>query len=93
MKQGDSEKACPVQLENEEWTPYNGDLHMQGIKVIVNNPTPKKTKVDTFADTMLLIDIYRHKMELETFEKKVIIGNRIPISRRKIFNQFLLSYF
>merc|ERR1711936_190240 len=67
---GDSEKACPVQLENEEWTPYNGDLHMQGIKVIVNNPTPKKTKVDTFADTMLLIDIYRHKMELETFEKK-----------------------
>ena len=66
---------------------------MQGIKVIVNNPTPKKTKVDTFADTMLLIDIYKHKMELETFEKKVIIGNRIPISRRKIFNQFLLSYF
>ena len=66
---------------------------MQGIKVIVNNPTPKRTKVDTFEGTMLLIDIYKHKMELETFEKKVIIGNRIPISRRKIFNQFLLSYF
>jgi len=43
---------------------------MQGIKIIVNTPTPKKMKVDTFEDTMLLIDIYRHKMELETFEKK-----------------------
>jgi len=43
---------------------------MQGIKVIVNNPTPKRTKVDTFEGTMLLIDIYKHKMELETFEKK-----------------------
>ena len=27
------EKSCPVQHETEEWTPYNGDLHMQGIKV------------------------------------------------------------
>ena len=47
---------------------------MQGIKIIVNTPTPKKMKVDTFEDTMLLIDIYRHKMELETFEKKVSEG-------------------
>ena len=50
---------------------------MQGIKIIVNNPTPKKTKVDTFEDTMLLIDIYRHKMELEIFEKKVITAKNI----------------
>ena len=93
MKQGDSEKACPVQLENEEWTPYNGDLHMQGIKVIVNNPTPKRTKVDTFEGTMLLIDIYKHKMELETFEKKVVIENRVPISRRNIFNSIFTFVF
>ena len=85
------EKSCPVQHENEEWTPYNGDLHMQGIKVgwlnfislcdsdimscgpqvIVNSPLPKKPKVDAFEDTMLLIDIYRHKMQLDKFEKKV----------------------
>ena len=66
---------------------------MQGIKVIVNNPTPKKTKVDTFADTMLLIDIYKHKMELETFEKKVVIENRVPISRRNIFNSIFTFVF
>ena len=83
------EKSGAVHHENEEWTPYNGDLHMQGIKVkfneflikshkyyhrlqvIVNNPTPKKPKVDAFEDTMLLIDIYRHKMQLDKFEKKV----------------------
>jgi len=58
--------------EHEEWTPYNGEMHMQGIKVIVNNPTPKKTKtkVDCFEETMLLIGIYKHKMELAKYEKK-----------------------
>ena len=42
-----------------------------GLQVIVNNPLPKKPKVDAFEDTMLLIDIYRHKMQLDKFEKKV----------------------
>jgi len=46
-------------------------MHMQGIKVIVNNPTPKKNdKVDTFEDTMLLMSICKHKMELAKYEKK-----------------------
>ena len=90
MGEHGQEKSCPVIHENEEWTPYNGDLHMQGIKVglktlylnqntimsfglqvIVNTPLPKKPKVDAFEGTMLLIDIYRHKMELNQFEKKV----------------------
>ena len=43
-----------------------------GPQVIVNSPLPKKPKVDAFEDTMLLIDIYRHKMELDKFEKKVL---------------------
>merc|ERR1712133_119560 len=58
--------------EQEEWTPFNGEMHLNGIKVIVNNPTPQKTKtkVDCFEETMLLIGIYKHKMELAKYEKK-----------------------
>ena len=42
------------------------------VQVIVNNPTPKKNdKVDTFEDTMLLMSICKHKMELAKYEKKV----------------------
>ena len=44
-----------------------------GLQVIVNSPLPKKPKVDAFEGTMLLIDIYRHKMELNQIEKKVKI--------------------
>ena len=42
-------------------------------QVIVNNPTPKqtKTKVDAFEDTMFLMDLYKHKMQLAKYEKKV----------------------
>jgi len=54
-----SEKSGNIPQESEKWTPYNGDMHMQGIKVIVNNPTEKKAKVDCFEETMLLIEIYR----------------------------------
>merc|ERR1712210_211958 len=59
--------------EKEEWTPFNGEMHMQGIKVIVNNPTPKKTKtkVDTFEDTLFLMEIAKHKIQLAKYEKKV----------------------
>merc|ERR1712198_490508 len=65
-----SEKSGNIPQESEKWTPYNGDMHMQGIKVIVNNPTEKKAKVDCFEETMLLIEIYRHKLELAKYEKK-----------------------
>ena len=39
----------------------------------MNNPTPKKTKtkVDTFEDTLFLMDLYKHKMQLAKYEKKV----------------------
>merc|ERR1712172_158307 len=60
----------PESKEKEEWTPFNGEMHMQGIKVIVNNPTPTKTKVDTFEDTLFLMEIAKHKIRLEKYEKK-----------------------
>merc|ERR1711885_53056 len=62
----------PESKEKEEWTPFNGEMHMQGIKVIVNNPTPKKTKtkVDTFEDTLFLMEIAKHKIRLAKYEKK-----------------------
>ena len=41
----------------------------------MNNPTPKKTKtkVDTFEDTLFLMDLYKHKMQLAKYEKKVLL--------------------
>merc|ERR1712227_40689 len=62
----------PESKEKEEWTPFNGEMHMQGIKVIVNNPTPKKTKtkVDTLEDTLFLMEIAKHKIQLANYEKK-----------------------
>merc|ERR1711988_1524712 len=63
----------PESKEKEEWTPFNGEMHMQGIKVIVNNPTPKKTKtkVDTFEDTLFLMEIAKHKIQLAKNEKMI----------------------
>ena len=44
------------------------------MQVIVNNPTPKKNdKVDTFEDTMLLMSICKHKMELAKEGKMLIM--------------------
>ena len=42
----------------------------------MNNPTPKKTKtkVDTFEDTLFLMDLYKHKMQLAKYEKKVLLN-------------------
>jgi len=60
----------PLENEQEAWTPYNSNLHMQGIKVIVKAPVPEVKKGDAFEDTMLLIEMMKHKKELNNYEKK-----------------------
>ena len=54
-----------------DWTPYNGNLHMQGIKVLVNNPCPPVKREGAFEDTMFLIDLLKQSREKEIKEKKV----------------------
>merc|ERR1712025_1330806 len=56
-----------VENTAEEWTPYNSNLQMQGIKVVVNNPVPDIETKDggAFEDTMLLLEIIKEKRQQE----------------------------
>ena len=58
--------------KNRDWTPYNSNLHMQGIKVIVDNPVPENHQnPDSFEDTLLLLDMVKEKRRKEMQERKV----------------------
>eukprot|EP00092_Neocalanus_flemingeri_P027007 GFUD01029288.1.p1 GENE.GFUD01029288.1~~GFUD01029288.1.p1 ORF type:complete len:117 (+),score=28.52 GFUD01029288.1:145-495(+) len=64
------ECSHPCEIQHEKWSPYNSNLHMQGIKVIVNNPVPEVTKEDAFEDTMFLIDMMKQQSETNNKQKK-----------------------
>lgn len=74
-------------LDTGDWTPYNSNLHMQGIKVssedrrddgvhcivqvLVDAPCPDVKKENAFEDTLFLIDIFRQTKAKENKQKKV----------------------
>ena len=65
-------RRLPLNFKVPELTTSLVHIIYNLMQVIVNNPTPKKNdKVDTFEDTMLLMSICKHKMELAKYEKKV----------------------
>merc|ERR1712165_545985 len=56
-----------------EWTPLNSNLTMQGIKVQVNRPIPETTisnLANSHEDTLLLLDLMRHKRQQEGQKKR-----------------------
>eukprot|EP00091_Calanus_sinicus_P020237 TRINITY_DN5421_c0_g1_i1.p1 TRINITY_DN5421_c0_g1~~TRINITY_DN5421_c0_g1_i1.p1 ORF type:complete len:122 (+),score=53.65 TRINITY_DN5421_c0_g1_i1:97-462(+) len=56
---------------NKDWTPFNSNLHMQGIKVRVNNPVPETSGRDgSFEDTMLLLDMMKEKKRQDKMKNK-----------------------
>merc|ERR1712032_794859 len=56
----------------EPWTPYNANLSMQGIKVLVDFPRPDSTSKENFyEDTMLLLQMVRDKKQKENKETKI----------------------
>ena len=55
----------------EAWTPFNSDLQMQGIKVLVTDPLPDQKKGDMFEGTMLLLGMIKDKQENENKRMKV----------------------
>ena len=59
----------------------------------MNNPTPKKTKnkVDTFEDTMFLMDLYKHKMQLAKYEKKVLVNLNLKTTHRPFFKEKMIQ--
>eukprot|EP00092_Neocalanus_flemingeri_P098680 GFUD01125839.1.p1 GENE.GFUD01125839.1~~GFUD01125839.1.p1 ORF type:complete len:112 (-),score=38.30 GFUD01125839.1:63-398(-) len=53
------------------WTPYNANLHMQGIKVVVKDPMPQKVqKGDAFEDTMLLLEMMKERKQKDNKNQK-----------------------
>merc|ERR1712080_535418 len=61
------------ECDEEEWTPYNANMSMQGIKVLVREPLPEESKKsDSFEGTMLLLEIVREKNMKEVQRKKKV---------------------
>merc|ERR1712123_417851 len=81
VSHGEGHPLCEIQ--HEKWSPYNSNLHMQGIKVIVKNPMPEVPKGDAFEDTMLLIDMMKHQKELNNYEKKEKRIRELALEQKK----------
>merc|ERR1712025_1058714 len=67
-KVGEHKYTCERDLK---WSPYNSNLHMQSIKVLVKAPVPEHTvKGDSFEDTMMLLAVMKEKQSEENKNKK-----------------------
>merc|ERR1711874_897635 len=72
----------------EPWSPYNANLHMQGIKVMVKEPMPQKVqKGDAFEDTMLLLEMMK-KQQKEELIRAMAMEKKRKISKQGT-NQYL----
>merc|ERR1711972_682447 len=70
-------------MNEGDWTPYNGSLHMQGIKALVNNPCPSVKKEDAFEDTLFLIDVLKQSKEKENKQKKDDLIRNLALEQKK----------
>merc|ERR1719460_2348834 len=70
--------------DGQQWTPYNANMSMQGIKVLVKEPLPAEAKKsgDSFEDTMLLLDIVREKKN-ENRKEEMIRAMAMEQKRKK----------
>ena len=59
------------QDELNKWTPYNAELQMQSIKVLVKDPVPNNVAGGSFEDTMLLLEMIKDKRQKDNKELKV----------------------
>merc|ERR1712226_545839 len=69
-----------------EWTPLNSNLTMKGIKVQVNRPIPETTinnLANSHEDTLLLLDLMRHKREQEGKKKREDMIREMALQQRK----------
>merc|ERR1712215_470576 len=68
----------------EEWSPYNANLHMQGIKVMVKEPVPQEMqKGDAFENTMLLLEMIKEKKQKENKESKDEMIRAMAMEKKK----------
>merc|ERR1712158_47450 len=69
-----------------EWTPLNSNLTMQGIKVQVNRPIPETTinnLANSHEDTLLLLDLMRHKRQQEGQKKREDMIREMALQQKK----------
>lgn len=75
-----------------EWTPYNAELQMQSIKVLVKDPVPSKVAGGSFEDTMLLLEMIKEKQQKENKQLKVRQNNRHCLVMSKcLFEIFIIN--
>merc|ERR1711931_157285 len=71
----------------ELWSPFNADLHMQGIKVMVKEPVPRKIqKGDAFEDTMLLLEMMKEKKQREKKQQKEDLIRAMAMEKKRRMN-------
>eukprot|EP00090_Calanus_glacialis_P025597 TRINITY_DN40079_c0_g1_i1.p1 TRINITY_DN40079_c0_g1~~TRINITY_DN40079_c0_g1_i1.p1 ORF type:complete len:114 (+),score=33.63 TRINITY_DN40079_c0_g1_i1:58-399(+) len=69
--QADDSHKYTVELNDDSWTPFNSNLHMQGIKVRVADPVPVTTvKGDAFEDTLMLLEIVKEQRMKDQKQEK-----------------------
>merc|ERR1711981_948662 len=69
-----------------EWAPLNSNLTMQGIKVQVNRPIPETTisnLANSHEDTLLLLDLMRHKRRQEGQKKRENMIREMALQQKK----------
>merc|ERR1712083_77902 len=71
--------------DGQQWTPYNANMSMQGIKVLVKEPLPAEAKKsgDSFEDTMLLLDIVRERKKKQNENKKEEMIRAMAMEQKK----------
>merc|ERR1739848_74938 len=69
--------------EVEAWTPFNSDLQMQGIKVLVTDPLPDQKKGDMFEGTMLLLGMIKDKQENENKRMKDEMIREMALEKKR----------
>jgi len=71
-QQANDHKYTVETSDDSSWTPFNSNLHMQGIKVLVDEPIPTTaTKGDAFEDTMMLLEFMKEQRMKANKEEKV----------------------
>merc|ERR1712110_248614 len=75
-------KVSHVDLEGSDWTPYNSNLQLHGIKVLVDAPCPDVKKENAFEDTMFLIDILRQTKEKENMIRNLALEQKRRMQKK-----------
>merc|ERR1712048_418040 len=80
-------KKNPQKSDYGEWTPYNAELQMQSIKVLVKDPIPNNVGGGSFEDTMLLLEMVKEKQQKEKKELKEERIRQMAMEKKKTISK------